>query len=90
MENTNKGIIFENNFFKAMQGKKQGVPAKISKFLPEFLTYTGPVTTIESVGGENSKRPIMKNKKENEVIKWLYQYASSQTKNSCIFIKYSA
>lgn len=60
MANTNKGIIFENNFFNAMQGKKQGVPVKISKFLSEFLAYTGPIATIKSVGGENSKRPIMK------------------------------
>lgn len=32
---------------------------------------------------------ILESKKEKEVIKWMYQYASSATKNSSIFIKYS-
>jgi hypothetical protein len=40
--------------------------------------------------GINYCYTIMKNKKQDEVIKWLYQYGSSQTKNSSIFIKYSA
>jgi hypothetical protein len=32
---------------------------------------------------------IIKSKKQEEVVKWIYQYASSATKNSSIFIKYS-
>lgn len=32
---------------------------------------------------------IIESKKEEDVIKWMYQYASSATKNSSIFIKYS-
>ena len=40
--------------------------------------------------GVNYCYTIMKNGKEDDVIKWLYQYGSSQTKNSSIFIKYSA
>lgn len=32
---------------------------------------------------------ILKEKKENEVVKWLFSYGSSATKNSSIFIKYS-
>lgn len=33
---------------------------------------------------------ILKEKKQNQVVKWLYEYGSSATKNSSIFIKYSA
>lgn len=40
--------------------------------------------------GVNYCYTIMKNNKSNEVTKWIYQYGSSQTKNSSIFIKYSA
>jgi len=32
---------------------------------------------------------IINEKKENEVVKWLFEYGSSATKNSSIFIKYS-
>lgn len=32
---------------------------------------------------------IIKAKKQEDVVKWIYQYASSATKNSSIFIKYS-
>ena len=39
--------------------------------------------------GVNYCYTIMKNNKSNEVTKWIYQYGSSQTKNSSIFIKYS-
>ena len=38
--------------------------------------------------GVNYCYTIMKNNKSNEVTKWIYQYGSSQTKNSSIFIKY--
>ena len=40
--------------------------------------------------GVNYCYTIMKNNKTNEVTKWIYEYGSSQTKNSSIFIKYSA
>ena len=33
---------------------------------------------------------ILKEKKQNQVVKWLFEYGSSATKNSSIFIKYSA
>jgi hypothetical protein len=42
-----------------------------------------------------SDKPIMnkdfllKEGKENDVVKWLFEYGSSATKNSSIFIKYS-
>ncbi len=32
---------------------------------------------------------ILKEKRENEVVKWLFEYGSSATKNSSIFIKFS-
>ena len=32
---------------------------------------------------------ILESKKEEDVVKWIFQYASSATKNSSIFIKYS-
>jgi hypothetical protein len=32
---------------------------------------------------------VIKKKKMNELCSYIFQYASSATKNSCIFIKYS-
>lgn len=74
--------------FKQLSGSKDTILQLVEQ--AQNKQKTDKTWWLTKFIGVNYCYTIMKNKKENEVIKWLYQYASSQTKNSCIFIKYSA
>ena len=77
-----------SRMFKQLSGSKDTILQLVEQ--AQNKQKTDKTWWLTKFIGVNYCYTIMKNKKENEVIKWLYQYASSQTKNSCIFIKYSA
>lgn len=73
--------------FKELSGSRDNIKKLIEE--TEHYQKVDPTWWLTKFIGVNYCYTIMKYKKENDVTKWLFEYGSSQTKNSSIFIKYS-
>lgn len=73
--------------FKELSGSKK----KIEELVTEARIRSKQDQTwwMSKFLGVHYVYTIIKEKKQNEVVKWMYSYASSATTNSSIFIKYS-
>jgi hypothetical protein len=74
--------------FKELSGSKNKIQDLITE--AKNIQRRDKTWWLTKFIGVNYCYTIMKNNKSNEVTRWIYEYGSSQTKNSCIFIKYSA
>jgi hypothetical protein len=73
--------------FKELSGSRKSI-ADLQK---EAMMYAkkDPTWWMSKFLGVHYVYTILNEKKENDVVKWLFEYGSSATKNSSIFIKYS-
>jgi hypothetical protein len=73
--------------FKELSGSKKKVDELVTE--ARIRSKQDQTWWMSKFLGVHYVYTILKEKKENEVVKWMYSYASSATTNSSIFIKYS-
>lgn len=73
--------------FKSLSGSKD----TLANLINQTIVYAeeDPVWWMSKYLGVSFVYVVIKEKKQNDVTKWLFSYGSSATKNSSIFIKYS-
>jgi hypothetical protein len=81
--------IFKN--FATMFKELSGSPKKIDELIEEVKLYQNQDKTwwMSKYLGVSYLYTILKEKKQDKVARWLFEYGSSATENSSIFIKYS-
>jgi hypothetical protein len=82
-------LILKN--FAVMFKELSGTSKKIDELITEtkIRSKQDPTWWMSKFLGVHYVYTIIKEKKQNDVVKWMYSYASSATSNSSIFIKYS-
>ena len=73
--------------FKELSGTRKNINDRITE--TKIYQKKDKVWWMSKYLGVDYVYTILKEKKENDVVKWLFQYGSSATKNSSIFIKFS-
>jgi hypothetical protein len=73
--------------FKELSGSKKKVEELVTE--ARIRSKQDPTWWMSKFLGVHYVYTIVNEKKQNDVVKWMYSYASSATKNSSIFIKYS-
>jgi hypothetical protein len=73
--------------FKELSGSKKKIDDLVNE--AKIRSKQDPTWWMSKFLGVHYVYTILQEKKENDVVKWMYSYASSATKNSSIFIKYS-